>query len=43
MVLVKCYDNKMIKSPNNCVIYPLTQPQVILFFIFIGPILVKLC
>ena len=28
LVLIKCYDNKMVKSPYNCVIYPLTQPQV---------------
>ena len=28
LLLVKCYDNKMVKSPYNCVIYPLTQPQV---------------
>ena len=26
--LEKCYDNKMVKSPYNCVIFPLTQPQV---------------
>ena len=28
LVLVKCQDNKMVKSPYNCVILPLTQPQV---------------
>ena len=28
LVLVKCYDNKMVKSPYNWVIYPLTQPQM---------------
>ena len=28
LVLVKCYDNKMVKSPYNCFILPLTQPQV---------------
>ena len=22
------YDNKMVKSPFNCIIFPLTQPQV---------------
>ena len=27
-MLIKCYDNKMVKSPFNCVIPPLTQPQV---------------
>ena len=27
-LLVKCYDIKMVKSPYNCVIFPLTQPQV---------------
>ena len=27
LLLVKCYDNKMVKSPYNCVIFPLTQPQ----------------
>ena len=27
-LLVKCYDNKMVKSPYNCVIFPLTQPLV---------------
>ena len=26
--MVKCYDNKMIKSPYNFVIFLLTQPQV---------------
>ena len=26
--LVKCYDNKMVKSPLTWVIYLLTQPQV---------------
>ena len=25
---VKCYDNKMVKSPYNWVIFPLTQPLV---------------
>ena len=24
LLLVKCYDNKKVKSPYNCVIYPLT-------------------
>ena len=28
LLLVKCYDNKMVKLPYNCDIYPLTQPQV---------------
>ena len=28
LLLVKCYDKKMVKSPYNCVIFPLTQPQV---------------
>ena len=28
LVLVECYDNEMVKSPYNCVIYLLTQPQV---------------
>ena len=28
LLLVKCYGNKMVKSPYNCVIYLLTQPQV---------------
>ena len=28
LLLVKWYDNKMVKSPFNCVIFPLTQPQV---------------
>ena len=28
LVLVKCYDNKKVKSPYNCVIFPLTQLQV---------------
>ena len=28
LLLVKCYDNKMVKSPLTWVIYPLTQPQV---------------
>ena len=28
LLLVKCYDKKMVKSPFNCVIFPLTQPQV---------------
>ena len=28
LFLVKFYDNKMVKSPYNCVIFPLTQPQV---------------
>ena len=28
LLLVKCCDNKMIKSPFNCGIFPLTQPQV---------------
>ena len=27
-MLLKCYDNKMVKSPYNCFIYPLNQPQV---------------
>ena len=27
-LLEKWYDNKMIKSSYNCVILPLTQPQV---------------
>ena len=27
-LLVKCYDNKKVKSPYNGVISPLTQPQV---------------
>ena len=27
-MLVKCYDNKMVQSPFNWVIYPLTQPKV---------------
>ena len=27
-LLVKFNDNKMVKSPYNCVIFPLTQPQV---------------
>ena len=26
LVLVNCYDNKMVKSPLIWVIYPLTQP-----------------
>ena len=29
MLLVKCYDIKMIKLPLIWVIYPLTQPQVV--------------
>ena len=28
LLLVKCYDNKKIKSPYNWVISPLTQPEV---------------
>ena len=28
LLLVKFYDNKMVKSPYNCVIYLLTQTQV---------------
>ena len=28
LLLVKWYDKKMVKSPFNCVIFPLTQPQV---------------
>ena len=28
LLLVRCYDNKKVKSPYNWVIYPLTQPQV---------------
>ena len=28
LLLVKCYDNKMAKSPYNCFIFPLNQPQV---------------
>ena len=28
LLLVKCYDNKKVKSPFNWVISPLTQPQV---------------
>ena len=28
LLLVKCHDNKKIKSPYNWVISPLTQPQV---------------
>ena len=28
LLLVKCNDNKMVKSPYNCVIFTLTQPQV---------------
>ena len=28
LVLVKCQDNKMVKSPYNCFIFPLNQPQV---------------
>ena len=28
LLLVKCYDNKKVKSPYNWVISPLTQPQV---------------
>ena len=28
LLLVKWYDNKMVKLPFNCVIFPLTQPQV---------------
>ena len=28
LLLVKCSDNKMVKSPYNCAILPLTQPQV---------------
>ena len=28
LLLVKCYDNKMVKLPYNCDIYPLTQTQV---------------
>ena len=27
LLLVKCYDNKKVKSPYNWVISPLTQPQ----------------
>ena len=27
-LLVKCYDCKMVKSPNNWVICPLTLPHV---------------
>ena len=27
LFLVKCFDNKMAKSPFNCVTFPLTQPQ----------------
>ena len=26
-LLVMCFDNEMVKSPYNCVIFPLTQPQ----------------
>ena len=28
LLLAKWYDNKLVKSPYNCVISPLTQPQV---------------
>ena len=28
LMLIKWYDNKMVKSPFNCAIFPLTQPQV---------------
>ena len=28
LLLVKCYDNKMVKSSYNYVVYPLIQPQV---------------
>ena len=28
LVLVKCLDNKMVKSPYNWVILPLIQPKV---------------
>ena len=28
LLLVKCYDKKWFKSPFNCVIFPLTHPQV---------------
>ena len=28
LLLVKCYDNKMVKSPYNCFIFPFTQPQM---------------
>ena len=28
LLLVKCYDNKMVKSPDNWVIRSSTQPQV---------------
>ena len=28
-LLVKCYDDKMVKSPFSWVIFPLTQPQVV--------------
>ena len=28
LLLVNCYDNKMVKWPFSCVISPLTQPQV---------------
>ena len=28
LLLVKCYEKKMVESSYNCVIYPLTQPQM---------------
>ena len=28
LLLLKCYDNKMAKSPYNCFIFPLKQPEV---------------
>ena len=28
LLLLKCYDRKMVKSLYSCVIFPLTQPQV---------------
>ena len=27
-LLLKCFDNEMVKSPYNYVIFPLTQPQM---------------